>query len=39
MIAIFLALLAAKPAKPLPPVQLHQTETQREGSAPFDSQY
>jgi hypothetical protein len=30
------ALLATKPAKPIAPVKLHQTETDRAGSPPFD---
>src|SRR5947207_2182842 len=38
MIAVCLAFLVAAPArqKPIAPVQLHRTETEREGSAPFD---
>src|SRR5437762_13846537 len=38
MVLILLALLAASPPrqKPLSPVELHRTETEREGSAPFD---
>src|SRR5437870_11592725 len=38
MVAVFLIVVVAAPARqqPIAPVQLHRTETEREGSAPFD---